>query len=114
MIWLRQPETGELGQRHRVGQALAKLPPHIELKQNKILESDWLRTESENIITRKHQTKVAAERFEIFFKNYKKTVQILILNFILYVCQLKGNSQIMFMYLTLLYCEKPILLNLIC
>ena len=94
---------------------LAKLPPHIELKQNKILESDWLRTESENIITRKHQTKVAAERFEIFFKNYKKTVQILILNFILYVCQLKGNnSQIMFMYLTLLYCEKPILLNLIC
>ena len=54
---------------------------------------------------------LATER--LFFKELEKNPYDSRFRISYYVCQLKGNnSQVM--YLTLLYCEKPMLLNLIC
>ena len=86
---------------------------HIESKQS---FRTWLvqnrERESENITAGKYQTKaVAAERFvkELLEKNSYQSRFRISYN----ACQLKGNNS-QTMYLTLLYCEKPMLLNLIC
>ena len=83
---------------------------HIESKQS---SRTWLvqNRESENITAGKHQTKaVAAERFvkELEKNSYQSRFRTSY-----NACQLKGNNS-QTMYLTLLYCEKPMLLNLIC